>query len=38
MIDLLHNLVAELKSNLTNLSEYQGVVEKNVPDVFTAQL
>ena len=38
MIDLLHNLVAELKTNLTGLSEYQGVIEKSVPDVFEVQL
>ncbi len=38
MIDLLHNLVAELKTNLTGLVEYQGVIEKNVPDVFEAHL
>lgn len=38
MIDLLHNLVAELKSNLSGLSEFQGVIEKSIPDVFEAQL
>lgn len=34
MIELLHGLVKDLKSNLNEMSEHQEVVKKSIPEVF----
>jgi len=38
VVELLHGLVGDLKSNLNEVSDLQNVIKTNVPDIFEAQV